>query len=98
MASTGHLSHVQASTGLDPYQRIQASDYHYRNAGENIAAGQNTPEQVVREWLESDEDCANIMQAAYNEVGVGHAPDSSLERAESEPDTSYWTQVFAESL
>lgn len=41
--------------------------------GENIATGQTSAEVVVEGWLESDGHCANIMNPAYNVIGIGYA-------------------------
>ena len=59
--------------------------------GENIAAGQRTADAVVQGWMESDGHCANIMNPAFNTIGIGYAevPGSSFE--------TYWTQDFAAS-
>ncbi|MFK7987232.1 MAG: CAP domain-containing protein [Sandaracinaceae bacterium] len=57
--------------------------------GENIAAGQRTAASVVDGWMESDGHCANIMNPAYNVIGIGYAEDSSSSFG------TYWTQNFA---
>lgn len=87
MATRDYFSH----TGLDgtsPWQRMTAAGYAYRSAGENIAAGQRTPEAVMSAWLASPGHCANIMNASFRELGVGMAqsPDSTY--------GIYWTQDF----
>lgn len=59
--------------------------------GENIAAGQSSPEEVVQGWMESPGHCRNIMNPAYRTIGIGYAvvPGS--------PYGQYWTQDFAAS-
>lgn len=42
------------------------------SAGENIAAGQNTPEQVVADWMASPGHRANILGATFDSIGVGY--------------------------
>lgn len=59
----------------------------YRSAGENIAWGQKTPEEVVKAWMNSSGHRANIMNPNYSRIGVGH-----LQNAKG---TSYWVQLFA---
>ena len=59
----------------------------YRSAGENIAWGQKTPEEVVNAWMNSSGHRANIMNANYTRIGVGHLQNSA--------GTSYWVQLFA---
>ncbi len=41
-------------------------------AGENIAAGQDTPDQVMSAWMASDGHRANILSANFRELGVGY--------------------------
>lgn len=59
--------------------------------GENIAAGQNDAERVVREWMASPHHCANIMNPKYRVAGIGFAVVESGEWSE------YWVQDFAAS-
>ncbi len=59
--------------------------------GENIAAGQTTPADVVRAWMESPGHCRNIMNPSYQTIGVGYA------LVEGSPLGHYWTQDFAAS-
>ena len=59
----------------------------YRRVGENIAWGQKTPEEVVRVWMNSPSHRANIMNANYGRIGVGHLTNSR--------GVSYWVQLFA---
>ena len=59
--------------------------------GENIAAGQRSPVDVVQGWMESDGHCANIMNPAYRVIGIGYA------FVEGSRFGHYWTQDFARS-
>ncbi|GBF05612.1 SCP/PR1 domain [Deinococcus aerius] len=86
MAVRGFFSHTNPD-GLSPFDRMRAAGYtNFTAAGENIAAGQSTPEQVVAGWLQSPGHCANIMNAAYRDLGVGYYAGGSYR--------SYWTQNF----
>ena len=42
----------------------------YTSAGENIAKGQKTPEQVVEAWMNSPSHRANILSSKYTKLGV----------------------------
>ncbi len=57
--------------------------------GENIAAGQSTPEEVVQGWMESPGHCRNIMNPDYRTIGIGYA------EVDGSPFGRYWTQDFA---
>jgi uncharacterized protein YkwD len=59
--------------------------------GENIAAGQKTPADVVLAWMESPEHCRNIMDPDYNVIGIGFALLEGSEFGE------YWVQNFGGS-
>lgn len=59
---------------------------NYRGAGENIAWGQRTPQEVVTAWMNSPGHRANIMNKSYTHIGVGNTQNSS--------GTQYWVQLF----
>lgn len=69
MATKDYFSHV-SQDGRTFSQRISAAGYAWTAAGENIAAGQTSVEQVMNGWLDSPAHCANIMSASFSEVGV----------------------------
>ncbi len=54
-------------------------------AGENIAWGQVSPEQVVSAWMNSEGHRANILNARYTKIGVGHLNFAGR---------NYWVQLF----
>ena len=55
-------------------------------AGENIAKGQKTEEEVMYSWMHSSGHRANILNKNYTHVGFGKAPSD---------DGLYWATVFA---
>jgi len=61
----------------------------YRRAGENIARGQPTPEDVHRSWMNSTGHRRNILDRDYGRIGVGYVACDG-------PRRHYWTQVFAD--
>jgi uncharacterized protein YkwD len=81
MATRGFFDHTNPD-GDGPGERIAPTGYEPRTWGENIALGYATPEDVVSGWMGSDGHCANIMRAAFTEIGVGYQ------------ENRYWTQVF----
>lgn len=58
----------------------------YMRAGENIAWGQKTPEIVVNGWMNSPSHRANILNASFKTIGVGHYQNAK--------GVNYWTQLF----
>lgn len=57
----------------------------YRRAGENIAYGQSTPQQVMNAWMNSSGHRANILNGNFTTIGVGYTVING---------TAYWTQLF----
>ncbi|MGN1124059.1 MAG: CAP domain-containing protein [Eubacterium sp.] len=41
------------------------------SSGENIAMGQETPEQVINDWMNSSGHKSNILEPSFNSIGVG---------------------------
>ena len=58
----------------------------YSTAGENIAWGQKTPQEVVTGWMNSSGHRANILGANYTKIGCGFYQGSD--------GTCYWSQLF----
>lgn len=82
MAKNNYFSHTSPTYG-SPFDQIQAAGIDYRAAGENIAQGQKSPEEVVQAWMNSEGHRANILNANYTHIGVGYVEDGN-----------YWTQQF----
>lgn len=57
----------------------------YRRAGENIAWGQRSPEQVMEGWMNSSGHRANILGESFTHIGVGYYQENGV---------NYWTQLF----
>lgn len=58
----------------------------FRSSGENIAYGQNTPQEVMQGWMNSAGHRANILNQDFTSIGIGHYEDAN--------GTDYWTQLF----
>lgn len=82
MSQRNYFSHTSPTYG-SPFDMIKAYKLTYRSAGENIARGQRTPQQVVHAWMNSSGHRANILNRSYTHIGVGF-----------EPNGNYWTQMF----
>lgn len=66
-----------------PFDMIRAYGINYRTAGENIAKGQRSPQEVVQAWMNSPGHRANIMNSAFTHIGVGFVDQGN-----------HWTQMF----
>jgi uncharacterized protein YkwD len=88
MAEHGKASH-EGSDGSDSGERITRAGYVWMGSGENVAAGQQSAEEVVEDWLESPGHCATLMEPNFVETGIAFA------LAPGKNPSVYWTQVFA---
>lgn len=79
------FSHTRPD-GSDFSSILKAAGITYRSVGENIAYGQNSPEAVMKGWMNSEGHRANILNRDFTSIGVGHYKDAS--------GTDYWTQLF----
>ncbi|SFK41570.1 uncharacterized protein, YkwD family [Halobacillus dabanensis] len=86
MADNSYFSHTSPTYG-SPFDMMDEFDFRYRTAGENIAAGQRTPEQVVDGWMNSEGHRANILHEDFTHIGVGYIEGTG-------PYKRYWTQLF----
>ncbi len=82
MSANGYFSHTSPTYG-SPFDMMKKYGITYRYAGENIAMGQRTPEEVVKAWMNSEGHRKNILSANYNYIGVGYVAQGN-----------YWTQEF----
>lgn len=64
IAATGGLSHT--TNYGERYLDTQDRSY-----GENIAAGQSTPKEVMDDWMNSSGHRANILREGYTSIGIG---------------------------
>nr|SBP00454.1 hypothetical protein BN4615_P9970 [Nonomuraea gerenzanensis] len=71
MSRNNYFSHTSRD-GRTFGQRIKATGFVFRQAGENIAKGQPSAAAVVKAWLDSPGHRANIMNCAFTHIGVGH--------------------------
>ncbi len=73
------------------WNRISAVGYDWQVAGENIATGYATPQQVVSAWMASPGHCRNILDPDYASVGTGISALPVLSAASG---AATWTQDF----
>lgn len=80
MRSNNYFSHTSPTYG-SPFDMMSAFGITYKAAGENIAMGQKTPQEVMTAWMNSPGHKANILSTNFNYIGVGF-------------DNNYWVQEF----
>ena len=79
------FSHTRPN-GTSFVTALKEAGVSYRGAGENIAWGQKTPEQVMEGWMNSAGHRANILNEKYTSIGVGYY--------QSAAGVNYWSQLF----
>lgn len=85
MAKLGYFDHTSPTYG-SPFDMMKQFGISFRTAGENIAMGQTSPQQVMDGWMNSSGHRANILNSSYTKIGIGIARNSS--------GRYYWTQQF----
>ncbi len=65
---------------------IKEQNVNFRGAGENIAWGQKTPQEVMNAWMNSAGHRANILNKSFTHIGVGNVQNGA--------GTQYWVQLF----
>jgi len=87
MGVQDYFSHTSLD-GRTAGDRITDAGYYYNAYGENIAAGQATPEIVINSWMASSGHRANILNPNFCDIGVGYVYVSGSTYRH------YWTQDF----
>lgn len=83
MINSNYFSHTSPNYG-SPFDMLKTFGVSYRAAGENIAKGQKSPQEVMNSWMNSSGHRANILNGQYNAIGVGYYNGA-------------WVQMFIQS-
>ena len=78
MFAKHYFSHVSPD-GLQPWAWADKRGYDYRQMGENLAVGYATADAIVDGWMHSPGHRKNVLNSAFEEVGVAVAPASPQE-------------------
>lgn len=70
MIATGDFTHGPGDAFAN---RIGNAGYDWQVAGENIAAGYDTPSAVVSAWMASTDHCRNILDPSFRDIGTGES-------------------------
>ncbi len=82
MAKNHYFDHNSPTYG-SPFDMMKQFGISYRTAGENIAMGQTTAQQVFDGWMNSEGHRANILNPNFKEIGMGYTSNGN-----------YWSQMF----
>jgi uncharacterized YkwD family protein len=86
MADNDYFAHNSPTYG-SAGNMLKQFGISFTSWGENIASGQDTPEEVVNAWMNSESHKTNILSPSFTKIGVGYVTSSN-----GKP---YWTQMFA---
>jgi uncharacterized protein YkwD len=100
MVAEDYFQHISPS-GLTPVDRVSITGYIPSPLvgyviGENIAWGTltlSTPQAIVAAWIASPPHLANILEAQYDDTGIGISPEAPPALADGAPGATY-TQDF----
>lgn len=84
------FSHTRPD-GRNCFTALDEAGVDYIRAGENIALGQYTAEEVMEDWMNSPSHKANIVSEKYHRIGVSVIPSTN-----SRYRGYAWTQEFAD--
>lgn len=83
--TTSLFSHTRPN-GESCFTILKEYNISYMTVGENIAAGQQTPTEVMNAWMNSQGHRENIMNSSFGQIGVGVVKGGSY--------GIYWVQMF----
>ena len=69
MERQGYWGHYPPD-GSSPFLWLSLNGYHYRQAGENLAAGLESVDVLVSSWMSSPGHRANILSPTFQDVGI----------------------------
>jgi uncharacterized YkwD family protein/spore coat assembly protein SafA len=71
MVYNHYFSHYSPTYG-SPFEMMRSYKIRFTYAGENIAKGQRTPQEVMRDWMNSPGHRANILNSNYDTIGLAY--------------------------
>ena len=83
MQSNNYFSHTSPTYG-SPFDMMRSAGIRYGTAGENIAKGQVSAQQVFTDWMNSPGHRANILNPNYTQMGLGVTTNGQ----------KLWSQMF----
>jgi len=63
----------EAADGKAALERVRALGFRFSAAGENVAFGHHTPEEVIALWLGSNIHRDNLLSSRFTQIGVATA-------------------------
>jgi uncharacterized protein YkwD len=89
MAKYQFLAH-EGRDGSTPSVRATRVGYAWRVVGENVAAGPESAEEVMRGWEQSPDHCRNLLDPEFTALGIAFASNPK-----STGHSTWWSMVLA---
>ena len=86
MIEESFFGHTDPTNGHGPGDRAVVARYHFYAIGENLAAGLDTPADVMKEWMGSPSHRAIILDPQWTQIGIGVRRGGEY--------LTYWVQEF----
>lgn len=80
MANNHYFDHTSPTYG-SPFDMMKQYGIQFMAAGENIAMGQQSPQEVMTQWMNSQGHRENILNTNFTKIGIGFY-------------NGYWVQEF----
>jgi uncharacterized YkwD family protein len=71
MYNNNYFDHTSPTYG-SPFDMMNKFQITFNTAGENIAKGQPSPEQVMNDWMNSEGHKANILNSSFTKIGIAY--------------------------
>lgn len=71
MYNRNYFDHTSPTFG-SPFDMMKSYNIPFRYAGENIAKGQRTPQEVMTAWMNSAGHRQNILSPNFTKIGVAY--------------------------
>lgn len=71
MYDNNYFDHNSPTYG-SPFDMMRQFQISYNSAGENIARGQSSPNQVMNDWMNSEGHRANILNNSFKKIGIAY--------------------------
>lgn len=87
LSENDRISHF-GSDGSDTLERVRRTGYQPRLTAENVGTGQQTLDEVITGWKNSEDHNANLLLADAREMGIAmvHNPNTKFK--------TFWTMVL----
>ena len=90
MIEEGFFDHWDPLTDHGPADRAVAGKYRFYAVGENLAVGQQSPAEVMKEWMESPAHHDMILNPKWTEIGIAVRTGGEH--------SIYWVQMFGQPI